>query len=290
MSNLQVGYTEKILGYENLSDELDFVVMNKLRPISINGMKSSYIGQISIGKNGAKPIFETPSFYSTGLFIQRRIDIVTPEVRTFNSTDFTGVLVLDQEFCNPWLVDSLEKMGRKFYAELLKNLPDLIQNEQRAGKISHKSLDDMVKEGSSGYSKYMKNPVTGGAFFVNCLPQALVFSQLSNAGAVTKSTVDESIRSKVLPKAGMYKVRLVPKHVYLGKHGDTYMASVKWNIDQLVYMATEFVNVPKDLTINVADFFTKTEPPTDELPTTVDEDIEFLFSTPTSASKKAKKK
>lgn len=245
-------YSEKILTLENYMDEISKLSINCLRPLIVGGVKNSYIGHLTFGASAVKVVFETPKFFSNGTFVQKTLDSHPLESREPSAT-----LIMDKSFCDPWLENFMDTFGRSVYKEVLKQLPELVISEEKKGKIIPKGLKNIIEDGDGGYSSHMKNVFTNDVLFLKIMPQSLVFSQNVFGAAVVSDSICNLIASKSTPKQGMYKIRICPKHVFVGKLGESYGVNLKWTCDQVLFHAIEFTRVPATLAIGASDFFTE---------------------------------
>lgn len=208
------------------------------------------------GPNNNTAVVIPPPFRATGIYRQDEGD-----KQRF-------ILRITKEDClwlNP-IIEEVEK--RVFYC--LKSLLSDLPHEQRS-KWCQSIIDDGLDS--------MK-PTYGGKEADVFFPKINTDSCIFVADWITNTLNNSSLTNMAeLPRHGLYKIRLIPKFVYIGGHGSNQKNAwhITYTIDQVVYSRASDFTSPQQLAIDVSDFCSPAQVITSQTDALVESEIRAIL-------------
>ena len=208
----------------------------------------------------------TPIFHSVGLMQSQ-----TNAAELKQSDVF---LTCSKDVCK-WL-DSLEKDIWKWaYPRLLNTVQAFVNNEKSHKRTVPVELVKMLADGALGVASHVTEVKNDkNAFFLNVLPQALVYTQQPNTFLLNGCPAIDFIKNDKNIKCGLYKAHIALRYLSLTKEKDVYKASLIMPVDQL-YCITENYPCPRQPIMKTDDMFSKGDNP---LATFLDQYVSVPFA------------
>lgn len=205
-------------------ESIDTLTLGKLRPVKKPGVKG-YLSNIQLD-SGLKPVFETPEFFSqAGVFTDETKQSGADDQGGHKQTTTGYNLFLSRTNTDFWLNNFQMKLRSHLFKLLISRISEFNNTSVKQGQTCPMIFNDLLKEAvfekdkidQAIVDKYLKNTYHEyGGQYLKILPEALVFKNLKS-GVLIGQTIKELASQHSLPKNGIYKIRLVPSYVYIGK-------------------------------------------------------------------------